>query len=107
MARLARCEESRRESILTTNHRDPQPHAAGRERTVRPGAARGEFRVFEVLIEDEPGIVKIKAVGHEEHGVLHIGDKEVPLDGDRIDRDSFPMIGSSTHSGSSRPTAAM
>jgi mRNA-degrading endonuclease RelE of RelBE toxin-antitoxin system len=40
----------------------------------------GDFRVFyDVLIEDERGIVKIKAVGHKEHGVLRVGDKEVPL----------------------------
>jgi mRNA-degrading endonuclease RelE of RelBE toxin-antitoxin system len=38
------------------------------------------FRVFyDVLVEDEQGIVKIKAVGHKEHGVLRIGDKEVRL----------------------------
>jgi mRNA-degrading endonuclease RelE of RelBE toxin-antitoxin system len=40
----------------------------------------GDFRVFyDVLIDDERGIVKIKAVGHKEHNVLRIGDKEVPL----------------------------
>ncbi len=39
-----------------------------------------DFRVFyDVTIEDDRGIVKIKAVGHKEHGVLHIGDKEVRL----------------------------
>ena len=39
-----------------------------------------DFRVFyDVLIEDERGLVKIKAVGHKEHGVLRIGDKEVRL----------------------------
>jgi mRNA-degrading endonuclease RelE of RelBE toxin-antitoxin system len=40
----------------------------------------GDFRVFyDVLIDDERGIVKIKAVGHKEHNVLRISDKEVPL----------------------------
>ena len=40
----------------------------------------GDFRVFyDVLIDDERGIVKIKAVGHKKHNVLRIGDKEVPL----------------------------
>jgi mRNA-degrading endonuclease RelE of RelBE toxin-antitoxin system len=39
-----------------------------------------DIRVFsDVLIEDKRGIVKIKAVGHKEHGVLRIGDKEVRL----------------------------
>jgi mRNA-degrading endonuclease RelE of RelBE toxin-antitoxin system len=39
-----------------------------------------DFRVFyDVAIEDERGVVKVKAVGHKEHGVLRIGDKEVPL----------------------------
>jgi mRNA-degrading endonuclease RelE of RelBE toxin-antitoxin system len=40
----------------------------------------GDFRIFyDVLIEDERGTVKIKAVGHKEHGVLRIGDSEVRL----------------------------
>jgi mRNA-degrading endonuclease RelE of RelBE toxin-antitoxin system len=40
----------------------------------------GDFRVFyDVLLEDERGVVKIKAVGHKEHGVLRIGDREVRL----------------------------
>ncbi len=39
-----------------------------------------DFRVFyDVLIEDERGVVKIKAVGHKEHNVLRIGDREVQL----------------------------
>lgn len=40
----------------------------------------GDFRVFyDVVIEEERGIVKIKAVGHKQHNVLRIGDREVPL----------------------------
>jgi mRNA-degrading endonuclease RelE of RelBE toxin-antitoxin system len=40
----------------------------------------GDFRVFyDVVFEDQRGIVKIKAVGHKEHGVLRVGDREVPL----------------------------
>ena len=39
-----------------------------------------DFRVFyDVLVEDGLGVVKIKAVGHKQHGVLRIGDKEVRL----------------------------
>jgi len=38
------------------------------------------FRVFyDVLVEDEWQIVKIKAVGHKEHNKLYIGGKEVEL----------------------------
>jgi mRNA-degrading endonuclease RelE of RelBE toxin-antitoxin system len=37
-----------------------------------------DFRVFyDVVIEDKQRVVKIKAVGHKEHGVLRIGDREV------------------------------
>lgn len=40
----------------------------------------GDFRVsHDVVIEEERGVVKIKAVGHKEHNVLRIGDREVPL----------------------------
>ena len=39
-----------------------------------------DFRVFhDVLVEGEARLVKIKAVGHKEHGVLRIGDREVQL----------------------------
>jgi mRNA-degrading endonuclease RelE of RelBE toxin-antitoxin system len=39
-----------------------------------------DFRVFyDVVVEDERGTVEIKAVGHKEHNVLRIGDKEVQL----------------------------
>ncbi len=39
-----------------------------------------DFRVFyDVLVEGEARLVKIKAVGHKKHGVLRIGDKEVQL----------------------------
>jgi mRNA-degrading endonuclease RelE of RelBE toxin-antitoxin system len=39
-----------------------------------------DFRVFyDIAIKDERQVVKIKAVGHKEHGVLRIGDKEVQL----------------------------
>jgi mRNA-degrading endonuclease RelE of RelBE toxin-antitoxin system len=39
-----------------------------------------DFRVFyDVLIENELSVVKIKAVGHKEHGILRIGEKEVRL----------------------------
>jgi mRNA-degrading endonuclease RelE of RelBE toxin-antitoxin system len=39
-----------------------------------------DFRVFyDVLVEDQRGVVKIKAVGHKEHGALRIGDREVRL----------------------------
>ena len=39
-----------------------------------------DFRVFyDVIVEDELRVVKIKAVGHKEHGVLRIGDREVQL----------------------------
>jgi hypothetical protein len=37
-----------------------------------------KYRVFyDVLIEEEPQVVKIKAVGHKDHNTLYIGDKEV------------------------------
>jgi mRNA-degrading endonuclease RelE of RelBE toxin-antitoxin system len=39
-----------------------------------------QFRVFyDVLTEDDRRIVKVKAVGHEDHNTLYIGGKEVPL----------------------------
>jgi mRNA-degrading endonuclease RelE of RelBE toxin-antitoxin system len=39
-----------------------------------------DFRVFyDVLVEGDVRVVKIKAVGHKEHGVLRIGDREVQL----------------------------
>jgi mRNA-degrading endonuclease RelE of RelBE toxin-antitoxin system len=39
-----------------------------------------DFRVFyDVLVEGDVRLVKIKAVGHKEHGVLRIGDREVQL----------------------------
>ena len=39
-----------------------------------------DFRVFDdVLLEDQQHVVKIKAVGHKEHGILRIGEKEVRL----------------------------
>jgi mRNA-degrading endonuclease RelE of RelBE toxin-antitoxin system len=39
-----------------------------------------DFRVFyDVVVEDERGVEKIKAVGHKEHNVLRIGDKEIQL----------------------------
>jgi mRNA-degrading endonuclease RelE of RelBE toxin-antitoxin system len=39
-----------------------------------------DFRVFyDVVIEDERCVVKIKAVGHKEHGILRVGKKEVRL----------------------------
>ena len=39
-----------------------------------------QYRVFyDVLIEEEPQVVKIKAVGQKEHGILRIGDREVQL----------------------------
>ena len=39
-----------------------------------------DFRVFyDVLFEDEHGVVKIKAVGQKMHGILRIGEKEVRL----------------------------
>ncbi|MEP0955385.1 hypothetical protein [Microcoleus sp. FACHB-1515] len=38
------------------------------------------FRVFyDVVIEDEGGIVKIKAIGHKVHNKLYIGGKEFQL----------------------------
>jgi mRNA-degrading endonuclease RelE of RelBE toxin-antitoxin system len=38
------------------------------------------YRVFyDVVIEDNIGIVQIKAVGHKEHNTLYIGGKEVQL----------------------------
>ena len=38
------------------------------------------FRVFyDVIVEDECQVVKIKAVGHKEHNKLYIGSKEVQL----------------------------
>jgi hypothetical protein len=37
-----------------------------------------DFRVFyDVLVEGDVRLIKIKAVGHKEHGVLRIGDREV------------------------------
>ena len=39
-----------------------------------------KYRVFyDVILEEDSGIVKIKAVGHKEHNKLHIGGKEVQL----------------------------
>jgi mRNA-degrading endonuclease RelE of RelBE toxin-antitoxin system len=39
-----------------------------------------QFRVFyDVLMEDERTVVKIKAVGHKEHNKLHLGNKEETL----------------------------
>ena len=39
-----------------------------------------QYRVFyDVLIEEDLQIVKIKAVGHKDHNTLYIGDKEVDL----------------------------
>jgi mRNA-degrading endonuclease RelE of RelBE toxin-antitoxin system len=39
-----------------------------------------DFRFFyDVLVEGDVRLVKIKAVGHKEHGVLRIGDREVQL----------------------------
>jgi mRNA-degrading endonuclease RelE of RelBE toxin-antitoxin system len=39
-----------------------------------------DYRVFyDVLIDDERRIVKVKAVGRKEHGVLRVGEKEVQL----------------------------
>ena len=37
-----------------------------------------DFRVFcDVAVEEEAGVVKIKAIGHKKHGVLRVGDSEV------------------------------
>jgi mRNA-degrading endonuclease RelE of RelBE toxin-antitoxin system len=39
-----------------------------------------KFRVFyDVILEDNRRVVKIKAVGHKEHNILYIGGKEVQL----------------------------
>jgi len=39
-----------------------------------------KFRVFyDVVIEDERQIARIKAVGHKEHNLLFIGKREVKL----------------------------
>ena len=39
-----------------------------------------QYRVFyDVLIEEDPQVVKIKAVGHKDHNTLYIGGKEVDL----------------------------
>ena len=39
-----------------------------------------QYRVFyDVLIEEEPQVVTIKAVGHKDHNTLYIGGKEVAL----------------------------
>ena len=39
-----------------------------------------QYRVFYgVLIEEDPQVVKIKAVGHKDHNTLYIGGKEVDL----------------------------
>lgn len=39
-----------------------------------------KYRVFyDVVIEVNSGIVKIEAVGHQEHNTLYIGNKEVQL----------------------------
>jgi mRNA-degrading endonuclease RelE of RelBE toxin-antitoxin system len=39
-----------------------------------------DFRVFyDVLVEDDRNVVKIKAVGQKQHGILRIGEKEVRL----------------------------
>jgi mRNA-degrading endonuclease RelE of RelBE toxin-antitoxin system len=39
-----------------------------------------KFRVFyDVIVEGERRLVKIKAVGHKEHNTLYIGGKEVQL----------------------------
>jgi len=40
----------------------------------------GDYRVFyDVAVEDEPPVVKIKAVGHKIHNTLSIGGLEVEL----------------------------
>ena len=39
-----------------------------------------KYRVFyDVLIEEDLQVVKIKAVGHKDHNTLYIGGKEVDL----------------------------
>ncbi len=39
-----------------------------------------KYRVFyDVILAEDSGIVKIKAVGHKEHNTLYIGGKEVQL----------------------------
>jgi mRNA-degrading endonuclease RelE of RelBE toxin-antitoxin system len=40
----------------------------------------GQFRVFyDVLVEEDRQLVKVKAVGHKDHNTLYIGGKEVSL----------------------------
>jgi mRNA-degrading endonuclease RelE of RelBE toxin-antitoxin system len=40
----------------------------------------GRFRVFyDIVLEDDQNIVKIKAVGHKEHNKLYIGGRETVL----------------------------
>ncbi len=39
-----------------------------------------KFRVFyDVIVEEDRQVVKIKAVGHKEHNTLYIGGREVEL----------------------------
>ncbi len=40
----------------------------------------GKYRVFyDVMLEDDRQVVKIKAVGHKVHNVLYVGGREVSL----------------------------
>jgi mRNA-degrading endonuclease RelE of RelBE toxin-antitoxin system len=40
----------------------------------------GDFRVFyDVIVEDDRRLVKVKAVGHKEHNTLFVGGREVQL----------------------------
>jgi hypothetical protein len=40
----------------------------------------GQLRVFyDVVIEEDRQIVKVKAVGHKDHNTLYVGGKEVSL----------------------------
>jgi hypothetical protein len=44
------------------------------------GADVQKFRVFyDVIVEEDRQVVKVKGVGHKEHNTLYIGSREVKL----------------------------
>jgi mRNA-degrading endonuclease RelE of RelBE toxin-antitoxin system len=78
------------QQIILNTIDEPLRHEPTTETRNRKGLSENEladwelrvqdFRVFyDVVVEDERRVVKIKAVGHKEHNVLRIGDREVQL----------------------------
>jgi mRNA-degrading endonuclease RelE of RelBE toxin-antitoxin system len=64
---------------------EPTKETRNRKRLAENELSDWELRVedfrdfYDLLFEDEYGVVKVKAVGHKEHGVLRIGEKKVRL----------------------------